>query len=112
MTRLVCMPPPAHATVGEGKGANGVRQRGGVADGSTGGQESPKVHAMARPLSLILALALAVAAAFAGTSCESYPTFAVEDAGPDRASPVDGGTRNDAALGPLESTPPAEIPPA
>jgi hypothetical protein len=70
------------------------------------------VHAMARPLSLILALALAVAAAFAGTSCESYPTFAVEDAGPDRASPVDGGTRNDAALGPLESTPPAEIPPA
>jgi DNA-binding beta-propeller fold protein YncE len=78
---------------------------------STDAPGSPKVHAMARSASLVLALVLMGAAGIAPASCSSYPTFAVKDAGPDQASPdADSGTTKDAALGPLETSPPAEIP--
>jgi YVTN family beta-propeller protein len=67
---------------------------------------------MVRPEGIILALAIA-SAAVAAASCDSYPVFVVkDDGGSDAEAGKPDAMGADAALGPLESKPPFEIPAA
>src|ERR1700722_10231267 len=88
-----------------------ARSTGGAPNDSTPARRSLRVPAMIRPAGMALAVLLA-SSAFAAASCEQAPTFpASPDSGVKDAAPKpDTQAPPDAALGPLEEAPPAEIP--